>query len=187
MLTGLDALPTISTRRLRLRWLTQGDVPALAAIFCDSEVCRFWSHAALTDAVAAQALYDHVVMSFAARSLFQWGIADRESDAVVGTCTLAALSSAHRRAELGFALARAHWGRGYIAEALPALVSFAFKTLDLHRLEADVDPRNERSIRAIERLGFEREGHLRERYHVNGELQDAILYGLLRRDWVSRH
>ena len=185
MLTDADTLPTISTERLRLRSLTPGDVPALAAIFGDSEVCRFWSHAALTDVSAAQALYDHIVKCFAARSLFQWGIAERESDAVVGTCTLAALSSEHRRAELGFALARASWGRGYIAEVLPALVDFAFETLDLHRLEADVDPRNQRSIRAIQRLGFKREGWLRERYHVNGELQDSILYGLLRRDWVS--
>ena len=185
MLTGADALPTITTERLRLRSLSPSDVPALAAIFGDSEVCRFWSHAALTDADAAQALYDHIVKCFAERSLFQWGIAERDSDAVVGTCTLAALSSEHRRAELGFALARASWGRGLIAEALPALLGFAFETLDLHRLEADVDPRNHRSIRAIERLGFKREGYLPERYHVNGEVQDAVLYGLLRRDWVS--
>lgn len=183
MLTGSDALPTISTERLRLRSLAPGDVPALAAIFGDPEVCRFWSHATLTDVAAAQALYDDIARCFAARSLFQWGIAERESDAVVGTCTLAALSSEHRRAELGFALVRASWGRGYIAEALPVLVGFAFETLDLHRLEADVDPRNRRSIRAIERLGFKREGHLRERYSVNGELQDAVLYGLLRHEW----
>lgn len=72
-----------------------------------------------------------------------------------------------------------------MAEALPALVSFAFETLGLHRLEADVDPRNAPSIRALERAGFAREGHQRERYLLNGEAQDALLYGLLRRDWVG--
>lgn len=65
-------------------------------------------------------------------------------------------------------------------EALPALIGFAFDTLDLHRLEADVDPRNLRSIRLLEGTGFRREGYLRERYHLNGEIQDALLYGLLR-------
>ena len=184
MLRGADCLPTISTARLRLRWLTTDDVPALAAIFGDSEVCRYWSCPALSDLAAAEALHDQIMKGFATRSLFQWGIAERQTNAVVGTCTLASLSSEHRRAEVGFALARAMWGRGYISEALPALLDFAFETLDLHRLEADVDPRNERSIRVLERLGFEREGYLRERYHVNGELQDAVLYGLLRRDWV---
>jgi RimJ/RimL family protein N-acetyltransferase len=186
MLRGADCLPTISTERLRLRWLTTDDVPALAAIFGDPEVCRFWSSPALSDIAAAEALHSEIVRGFAARSLFQWGIAERGTNAVIGTCTLASLSSEHRRAEVGFALARAKWGRGYISEALPALLDFAFGTLDLHRLEADVDPRNERSIRVLERLGFEREGYLRERYHVNGELQDAVLYGLLRRDWVPR-
>jgi RimJ/RimL family protein N-acetyltransferase len=186
MLRGADSLPTIHTARLQLRWLTPDDVPALAAIFGDAEVCRFWSSPALSDMAAAEALHTEIVRGFAARSLFQWGIAERGTNTVVGTCTLASLSSEHRRAEVGFALARAAWGRGYVSEALPALLDFAFETLDLHRLEADVDPRNERSIRVLERLGFEREGYLRERYHVNGELQDAVLYGLLRRDWVTR-
>lgn len=185
MLTGADRLPTIETERLRLRWLTAGDIDALALIFGDPEVCRYWSRPALPDRAAAEALHDEIVRRFADRSLFQWGIAERETDAVVGTCTLAALSSEHRRAEVGFALARAKWGHGYLAEALPALLGFAFDTLDLHRLEADVDPRNDRSIRALEREGFEREGYLRERYSVNGELQDAVLYGLLRSDWRS--
>jgi len=186
MLPAAEFLPTIPTERLRLRWLTPGDVPALSAIFGDPEVCRFWSRPALQDLAAAEALHHEIVSCFAARSLFQWGLAERGTDAVVGTCTLAALSSEHRRADVGFALARAAWGRGYIAEALPALLGFAFQTLDLHRLEADVDPRNQRSIRALERVGFEREGCLRERYYVNGEVQDAVLYGLLRHDWATR-
>jgi len=153
MLPGAECLPTIPTERLRLRWLTSGDVPALAAIFGDPEVCRFWSRPVLPNLAAAEALHLDIVGGFAARSLFQWGIAERGTNAVVGTCTLAALSSEHRRAEVGFALARAVWGRGYIAEALPVMIGFAFSTLDLHRLEADVDPRNERSIRALERVG----------------------------------
>lgn len=186
MLREADHLPTIETERLCLRWLTPGDVPALYQIFSDPEVCRYWSRPALPDRAAAEALHDEIIRLYAERSLFQWGIAERETDAVVGTCTLAALSHEHRRAEVGFALARVKWGHGYIAEALPALLAFAFETLDLHRLEADVDPRNQRSIRALEREGFEREGYLRERYRVNGELQDAVLYGLLRPAWRTR-
>ncbi len=67
-----------------------------------------------------------------------------------------------------------------MAEALPVSIDFAFNALDRHRLEADVDPRNLRSIRSLEKLGFEREGLLKERYFVAGEIQDAVLYGLLR-------
>jgi ribosomal-protein-alanine N-acetyltransferase len=185
MLPGANQLPSITTERLRLRWLTPADVPALFAIFGDPEVCRYWSRPALQDLAAAQALHAEIVQYFADRSLFQWGLAERTSDRVVGTCTLAALSLEHRRAEVGFALARAAWGRGYMAEALPALLAFGFDTLALHRVEADVDPRNVRSIRLLERVGFRREGYLRQRYHVAGEAQDAVLYGLLRGEWEA--
>lgn len=183
MLPDADRLPTITTERLRLRWLTPADVPALFAIFGDPAVCRYWSRSALPDLAAAASLQGEIARCFAERSLFQWGLAERDTDTVVGTCTLAALSSEHRRAEVGFALAQAVWGRGYLAEALHALLTFAFDTLELHRVEADVDPRNARSIRVLERAGFRREGHLRERYHLAGEVQDAVIYGLLRREW----
>ena len=68
-------------------------------------------------------------------------------------------------------------------EALSALVDYAFKTLGLNRLEADIDPRNHASARTLERLGFQKEGHLRERWIVSGEISDTWWYGLLRRDW----
>jgi RimJ/RimL family protein N-acetyltransferase len=68
-------------------------------------------------------------------------------------------------------------------EALTALVDFAFGTLAMRRLEADVDPRNAGSLHALERLGFRREGLLRERWKVNGELQDSVVLGLLSHEW----
>jgi len=71
-------------------------------------------------------------------------------------------------------------------EALQALLTYAFEVLDLRRIEADVDPRNTASIQILERLGFQREGFLRERWEVNGEIQDALFYGLIRREW-KRH
>ena len=185
LLPAANTLPTLLTERLVLRWLTPADVPALHEVFSDAEVTRYWSSPPLADRAAADALLAEIHELFARRALFQWGIARRSDDSVVGTCTLAGLTPVHRRAELGFALGRRHWGNGYVAEALPALVEFGFETLRLHRLEADVDPRNHASIRALERLGFQREGYLRERYHVNDEVQDALVYGLLRRDWVD--
>src|SRR5688572_15188355 len=162
MLREASRLPTLTTERLRLRPLRAADIPALYAIFGDANVCRYWSRPPLADINAAAALHAETEAGFATRTLFQWGLARSDTDTVIGTCTLASLSEAHRRAELGYALAHACWGRGYIGEILPVLIAFAFSVLDLHRLEADVDPRNTASIRALERLGFRREGHLRE-------------------------
>ena len=71
-----------------------------------------------------------------------------------------------------------------MSEVLPALLRFGFAEMGLHRIEADADPRNERSIRSLERLGFVREGYQRERYFVNGEWQDSVLFGLLEQGTV---
>ena len=178
-----DILPTLSARRIALRWLEPRDVPDLFAVFGDPEVMRYWSRPPMVDQGEAEQLLREIHELHAQRSLFQWGVASLGADRVIGTCTLFHLERAHRRAEIGYALGRAHWGQGLAHEAVGALIQFAFGTLDLHRLEADVDPRNERSLRMLERLGFEREGYLRERYRVGGETQDAVLLGLLRPNW----
>jgi RimJ/RimL family protein N-acetyltransferase len=179
-----DELPTITTARLRLRWLTEADIPALLTIFGDREVMRYWSHGPLADLDAAGDYLRTIHEDFAARELFQWGVELLAAGRVIGTCTLAQLNAGHQRAEIGFALARAHWGCGYMSECLTALLRFAFESLRLHRLTADADPRNHASIRLLERMGFRREGYLHEHYFVHGERQDALLMGLLRSHWV---
>lgn len=62
-------------------------------------------------------------------------------------------------------------------------LSYAFDELALRRIEADADPRNAQSLHLLERLGFQREGYARERWHVGGEVCDSVLLGLLRREW----
>jgi RimJ/RimL family protein N-acetyltransferase len=116
-------------------------------------------------------------------SILKWGIARREDDHLIGTVTLFNIDQNNGRAELGYVLGRVFWGQGYMHEALQMLLAHVYNVLELRRLEADVDPRNKASIRTLERLGFQREGFLRERWHVAGEIQDAYFYGLLRREW----
>ena len=183
----VNRLPTVDADRVRLRWLTEADVPALFDIFSDPEVTRYWSFPALADREAAAALLAEIHDYFRQGTLYQWGVALQDSDLVVGTCTLASIDLQNRRAEIGFALHRGYWKQGLISEALVALLHHAFEDLKLHRIEADVDPRNAASLRLLERFGFEREGYLRERWIVDGEVTDTVFYGLLESDWRSRH
>ncbi len=176
-------LPDIPAQRVRLRWLTDDDVDDLFVVFSDPDVMRYWSSPPFVSRDQAQELVDEIRRHFADKSLFQWGIELLDDGHVIGTCTLAEPSEQNRRAELGFALGRAWWGRGYAREAVEALLAFAFGELDLHRIEADADPRNDASIGLLERIGFVREGTLRERWIVAGETQDTAFFGLLRREW----
>jgi ribosomal-protein-alanine N-acetyltransferase len=180
-------LPILKTPRLTLRSLSEPDVADVFAVFSDPGVMRYWDGAVMTTLQDAMKYIDHIHRGFRRRELFQWGIAETATDAVLGTCTLTHVSPAHQRSEIGFALRQVRWGQGLGTEAVTAVIGFAFDSLDLNRIEADVDPRNERSLRLLERLGFQREGHLRQRYYVNGERQDTLMLGLLRSDWIGRH
>jgi len=184
MISG-DRLPTLDGHRLRLRWLEPSDAGALYQVFSNVEAMRYWSHPPFTRLDQARELVSEIHDCFARRTLFQWGIARRDDDRVLGTCTLSSVDAKNLRAELGYALGWAHWGNGWMTEALGALLAFAFGELGLRRLEADVDPRNARSIKSLEKIGFQREGYLRERWCVDGEVQDSIVYGLLKREWAA--
>ena len=180
-----DRLPTLTAQRVRLRWLGDADAESLYAVFSHPTVMRYWSTAPMTGVGQARELVAEIHECFRAQRLFQWGVARLADDRVIGTCTLFAINQLQGRCELGYALGHEHWGHGYMNEALTALIGFAFEPLGLRRLEADIDPRNVRSLRALEQLGFRREGLLRERWKVNGELQDSVFLGLLRHQWCS--
>ena len=177
-------LPTLRAPRVTLRALTEADVADVFSVFSDPLVLRYWDGPLMLSQQDAMQYIARIHNGFRRHELMQWGIADAATDAVIGTCTLTHLSNIHERAEIGFALRQARWGQGLGSEAVAGVIAFAFNQLGLHRIEADVDPRNERSLKLLERLGFQREGHLRERYFMNGERQDAVVMALLRPQWT---
>ena len=179
-------IPIITTPRLVLRWVSEDDVDSLYEVFSDPQVMRYWSFGPLANREAAAEMQREIAAGNESETMLKWGLALRESNTLIGTVTIFNLSLDNGRAEIGYGMARAQWGKGYMNEALQALLSHAFEVMQLRRLEADVDPRNSASIRTLERLGFQREGFLRERWHVDGEIQDAFFYGLLRREWNER-
>ncbi len=184
-LAGAARLPTLDAGPFALRMIRPEDAKDLFAIFGDPEVMRYWSTTALENLQAAQDLAAEIQRCFDSRSLFQWGLVRPQEDRVIGTGTLSNLDTQNRRAEMGYALAQSEWGKGVMTEVLPVLVRYGFETLDLHRIEADVDPRNPASLRLLERLGFTKEGYRRESYILGGEVQDAVLYGLLKREFKA--
>ena len=178
--------PRLETARLELRAPELADAPQLFEIFRDPEVTRYWSTPPMQSVSEAEAMVTRNLAHLADSSGLGWVICRRDDARVMGTLSLFHFHEQNDRAEIGYALGRACWGQGYMHEALTALVGFAFGEMDLRRLEADTDPRNAASIRALERLGFAREGLLRERWVVAGEASDSALLGLLRRDWNAR-
>jgi RimJ/RimL family protein N-acetyltransferase len=176
----------IATPRLLLRPLAAPDAPVLFRIFSDPRVMRYWSTPPWTSPAQAEALIERALRELAAGEHIRLGVVRTADQRLLGTCSLFNFAPQSRRAEVGYGLAPEAWGQGYTQEAVGALLHYGFATLDLHRVEADIDPRNEASARSLGRLGFVKEGHLRERWIVDGEVSDSALYGLLRSDWEAR-
>ena len=173
--------PTLRTDRLVLRQLTLEDAPALFDILSDGEVMRYWS----------SGLHSDVDES---RDYIGWN-ADSSADHVCWAITLdgsAALGWVillpHRsnNLELGCILGRTHWRNGYAHEAICCALDYAFEQLGARRVMADTDPENAASVGLLSKLGFQREGYLREEWETHIGIRDSLIFGLLRNEWAVR-
>lgn len=178
-----SSIPVLETPRLRLRPYRADDALAMFALYSDPRVMRYWSFPAWTQAAQAQIYVARATAAAESGELFPWAIADSGSDQLIGALTLHSLHVEQRRAEVGYSLSPVFQGCGMAAEALRCGLAHAFDALGLRRIEADVDPRNAASCRLLEHIGFVREGLLRQRWLVNGELCDTAFYGLLPEDF----
>lgn len=175
--------PLLHTARLRLRPVTGADADVLFTLHSSTRVMRYWDSPPWNEGARAERFIARC------RQVADEGTGarvaiERASDGVfVGWCGLTHWDSVHRSASLGYCLNEAAWGHGYATEAAHALLRWAFDTLDLNRVQAEADTRNAASARVLEKIGFVREGTLREDCVVNGDVSDSWVFGLLRREW----
>lgn len=178
----LSSFPTLTTARLRLRQLTEGDAPAIHAIRSDPRVMQYVGRPRSNGQEDALVLIARTEADRAANAGLSWCIERLEQPGLIGTIGLYRLKLEHHCAEVGYVMAPDHWGHGYMGEALEAVVAHAFERLRFHRVEAITEPRNQRSRQLLERHGFTLEGVQRENYLWNGEFQGSALYGRLASD-----
>ena len=175
--------PVLELERLRIRPVDTGDVLPIFNMWSDEETTRYLARPKFEEPAEAEAMVQRILAGYEDGSLLQLAIERKADRSFVGLCILFHYHTTSKRAEIGYSLAREHWSKGYMAEALRGLVGHAFDAMQLNRLEADIDPRNAPSARVLERLGFQPEGRMRERWIVKGEVSDTMMYGLLRSDW----
>lgn len=106
----------------------------------------------------------------------------RASGTLIGAVGLT-IDGDHRRAEVGYWVGTAWWGRGFGTEAVGAVLRYAFEDLDLHRVHAVHFTRNPASGRIMQKVGMTYEGTLRQHILKWDTFEDVALYGILREDW----
>ncbi len=179
------ALPTpmLTTPRLRLRPFAATDTDAIFALQSNARVLRYWDAPPWKQHAQAErfiAVCGQIEQEGTGARLAIERAAD---NAFIGWCSLAKWVPDYRSARMGYCFDDTAWGKGFATEAAGAVLQWAFDTLDLNRVQAETDTRNIASSRVLEKLGFVREGTLREDCIVDGEVSDSWVYGLLRRDW----
>lgn len=165
-------MQALQSERLLLRPLERADADALYAVFGDPEVMRFSLHGPLVSPAHCEALIDENRNRQARLGYSFWGVVERDSGRLVGTCGLAEFVFALGEIELAYRLRRDRWGRGYASEAARAALAHAFGPLALPRVVAAVEPANTASVRVIEKCGFA----LARRTLMAG--REALLYTL---------
>jgi ribosomal-protein-alanine N-acetyltransferase len=175
----------LSTDDLILRPSKLSDAEGLFAMLSDPQSMKYWSDQPVTDVEDAIKVLKEDIESDAQGNSLCLSIFLNGEDRMIGKCILFRFSETNRRAEIGFIINRKYWRQGLMQQALVALIDFAFHTLNLHRIEADVDEENTGSLGILYKLGFQREGLFRDRWCVYGEWQQSIMLGLLKQDWLD--
>jgi [ribosomal protein S5]-alanine N-acetyltransferase len=170
-----------------LRELIPADATDLFLIHGSSERMKWFGTDPLKDEEAAA----NLIATFASwRSMpspgTRWALQHRGETSLLGTCGLFAWNPTWKKCIVGFELKAAAEGKGLMREALECCISWGFDAMDLNRIEAQVHPMNERSLRLLEGLGFVSEGTLRQLGFWGGKFHDMVQLALLRADWRAR-
>lgn len=173
--------PILMTPRLRLRQFREDDVDAMHACFTSAQAMRYWNTPLHTKRTGTERAVRRFIDCTPSYYRF-WAVADKTTDLCLGLVNYHDGHIRNKRVAIGYMVDPAHCKQGLATEAVSAMIRFCFQDLGLHRLQAFIHPDNTPSLKLIEKLGFRREGLLRENLRVGDEWRDDLLYALLSTD-----
>ncbi|MCR2803483.1 GNAT family N-acetyltransferase [Paenibacillus soyae] len=175
--------PILRTDRLILRPFRKEDARDMLHYLSDPEVMKHYGMAPFSAEEEACEEVDWYDSLLEKGTGIRWALTLGEDAPVIGSCGYHQLDRRHNRAELGYELAREHWGRGLMSEALRAILAYGYGELGLNRIQALVEPANAASTAMLRKLGFREEGVLAEYEYTLGKYDDLSMFALLKRDF----
>lgn len=171
--------PKLGTSRLVLAGLEQIDAPELFKFYSSDESLRFVPRDVFDDPRQGAEKVKVFAGAFEEHEAIWWSFRVKETGRFVGYGGLFEISAEDHNAEIGYGFHPEHWGQGYASEAVRAIVDFGFAGLGLRRIFGMIDPENGASTRVLEKLGFEREGIMRDACFARQRYWDQCLYAKL--------
>ena len=172
--------PILETERLILREITKDDTNAIFDCFSNEDVTRFYGLETMQRSEQAEQMIDFFSKSYIEKRGVRWGIERKGVKGIIGTVGFNSWLAKHRRAEIGYEIHPEYWRKGYTAEAVSKVLSHGFVEMNLTRIGAIIFLENEASNRLLTKLGFQKEGVLRNYMYQNGKAYDTNVYSLLK-------
>lgn len=184
MLTiNFHPFPPLATERLVLRQINQDDLDGVMAMRGNPDTMRFIPRPLVRSAEEGLAHIATIESAWETNTAINWVITLKHTDAFMGIIGLYRIKPENHRAELGYMLLPEHHNKGYVTEAIDAVLAFGFDRVNFHSIEAIIDPENHASERVLQKNGFVKEAHILENELWAGKFWDTVIYSLLKRNY----
>jgi len=171
--------PAFKTRRLHLRQLTLNDVLEIFELRSDERVLQFFIISKCKNLDEAKQFIEMINGGTNRNEWIYWDITERGNNKLLGTFCIWHISKENSRAEISYALHPDHQGKDIMNEAMDIVLDYGFNIMQLHSIEANVDPGNTASIKHLEKKDFVKEEHLKENLIYNGKFLDTAIHSLI--------
>lgn len=174
-----SSFPELITGRLLLRQVSEKDAHDLFTCYSSSETMRYLG-TPLNEPESIEGILGEYIHCRENGTGIVWALETREDGSFAGTAGFEEWSFLDARTEISFTLKAEHQGKGLMREALSAIISYGFDTLNINRMEALIHPENRRAVKLILHLGFRLEGRLEKRVYFQGGFHDQLMFARLR-------
>ena len=175
--------PFLETERLKLTDINPTHAVSIFEILSLNEVTKYYGTDTFTSIEEAKKLIDMFQKNFYEKRSMRWGIVLKENNKFIGTLGLNGLQLKNKKAEIGYEIHPLYWRKGYTSEAIKEVLRYSFLELELNRIGAVVYLENEASSNLLEKLGFKKEGVLRDYLFQNNSFHTTSMFSLLKREW----
>jgi len=149
----------IDTERLLLRKMAIADAKSLLAIWSDPDVTKFMNIPRFTQVEQALEMIELLNQLANEHKAIRYSIIEKTSNCIIGSCGFNNLNFENATAEIGYDLAKTHWGKGYATEAIISIINYAFTHFAMSTIVAKVDAANINSIKVLQKLNFILQGY----------------------------
>ena len=183
LVTNFYPFPIIKSERLLLRQITENDANQIFEIRSNPQTMQYIPRPIAKNIADAQELITMITDKINANTDINWAITLNETDELIGIIGHYRINHESYRSEIGYILNPNFQNKGIVSEAVKLILKYGFEVLELHSVEAIIDPKNFASEKVLQKNGFVKEAHLIENGWFNGQFIDTVIYSLLKRNF----